>query len=288
MKSRYIYASALSLAVVGASIVSPFSYAFDEIDVYNDITGYFDTITGLGLISVLDNFYSYGYIGLQDSGGRLTRLSLCIDYITTRTNGFNKMVEFHYRYPSSINGSLTGANSITLVNDTLSHYEYIDYGAVRYLFEGDNRIIYFDMPDYYFPDSNSESKSASVPTSFTTKLSSPPVGNFSSNITFVADKYEPPTPTQPPYTTPAPAFPNLPDNWVNGDGNTYNIDLPDFDFNLELPEYTMPEAVSIPVEFVQKSSSLYQIPLNIIDRFGLWWLVGLALICTVITLIINR
>lgn len=307
MKYKYIVASALSLAVVGASIVSPFTYSVDNpvvdnpvyegieqiLDLYRTINNYIDSAN-------IDKYMTSGAIRLEQFGSLSDSVpSFTYDIVLINPQTYEASGGGYGVYYNSLSYYFTNNNytrktafsgGLVVYDDGVTWYNN------KFKFDGSGlyRCVYCDLPSGYYSNVNNSSTYMQQPIlnlkrKFPNSLVHDSIkgSSLGGEVENIITQYTPP-PTNPPNTTPAPGFPNLPDVWVNGDGNTYNIDLPDFDFNLELPEYTMPEAVSIPAEFVQKSSALYQVPLNIIDRFGLWWLVGLALICTVITLIINR
>lgn len=293
MKYKYILASAFSLAVVGASIISPFSFAYlfdDEINKYQQIyqsyevlidyqKSIYDTITG-----------NAASLSLHDNQGRAYYFTGKYQFDTYGRNSYGDYVSFYIDGGFLYNDvSYPSKNYFVMNFDGNSPFSIL-WNNTRYYFDEQTGWNPAEVDYISLPDDGSISQLTNWKLKTPNMVTSPnsPTSILTDNIIKSIDPIKPPAPTEPPNTTPAPGFPNLPDLWVNGDGNTYNIDLPDFDFNIDLPSYTMPEAVSIPADIVQKSSALYQIPLNIIDRYGLWWLVGLALICTVITLILNR
>lgn len=302
MKSKYILASAFSLAIVGASVLSPFTYAIDNpvFDGIDQILDLYRTINNVIDTANIDKYMTSGAIRLEQFGSvsdatpTFTYDIVLINPQTYEALGGGYGVSYNSLSYYFTNNNYTRKS--TLSGGFVVYDDGVTWYNNKFLFDGSGlyRCVYCDLPSAYYSNINNSATYTPQPilnlkrifpnSLVHDSISGDTLGGEVDNI---ITQYTPP-PTNPPNTTPASGFPNLPDVWVNGDGNTYNIDLPDFDFNLDLPEYTMPEAVSIPAEFVQKSSALYQIPLNIIDRFGLWWLVGLALICTVITFIINR
>lgn len=294
MKSKYILSSALSLAIVGASIVSPFSYALSDLDdVKESIFEAINTYSGLlesTYESVLSQHYQYAYVGLQNlTYNNEYSLSLCISS-TTVSNDSLIIIGNSFSYHSQLG---FGQRSICIKKDSDGDWYlydgtsfpvddtrfYIYYPSER------ARVTYLDLPMDIpnFTENNEVYKA--IPTVFHKQTSS----TFGGNINSVADRYITVTPTEP-YTKAAPAFPNLPDNWVNGGGDVdIKIDLPDVDFILpDLPDYTLPDAATVPEKFMTATNTIVGKCWDIIVQSGLTWLAIFSLTIALISYIFSR